>query len=41
MDTGVLSNAGRVNAASIPAIVASESSASDDSIIQLDGGMSR
>ncbi len=38
MDTGVLSNAGNVNAASIPAIVASESSATIP-IIQLDGGM--
>lgn len=37
MDTGVLSNAGRVNAASIPAIVASESSATIP-IIQLNGG---
>lgn len=38
MDTGVLSNAGRVNAASIPSIVASESQATIP-IIQLDGGM--
>lgn len=38
MDTGVLSNAGQVNAASIPAIVASESSATIP-IIQLNGGM--
>lgn len=37
MDTGVLSNAGRVNAASVPAIVASESSATIP-IIQLNGG---
>lgn len=37
MDTGVLSNAGRVNAASIPAIVASESQATIP-IIQLNGG---
>ena len=37
MDTGVLSNAGTVNAASIPAIVASESS-STIPIIQLNGG---
>ena len=37
MDTGVLSNAGNVNAASIPAIVASESGATIP-IIQLDGG---
>lgn len=37
MDTGVLSNAGRVNAASIPAIVASESGATIP-IIQLNGG---
>jgi hypothetical protein len=37
MDTGVLSNAGRVNAASIPAIVASESTATIP-IIQLNGG---
>jgi hypothetical protein len=38
MDTGVLSNTGRVNAASIPAIVASESDATIP-IIQLQGGM--
>ena len=38
MDTGVLSNAGRVNSASIPAIVASEG-ASTIPIIQLNGGM--
>jgi hypothetical protein len=38
MDTGVLSNSGNVNAASIPAIVASESSATIP-IIQLNGGM--
>lgn len=37
MDTGVLSNSGNVNAASIPAIVASESSATIP-IIQLGGG---
>lgn len=37
MDTGILSNAGRVNAASIPAIVASESQATIP-IIQLNGG---
>ncbi len=37
MDTGILSNAGRVNAASIPAIVASESQATIP-IIQLSGG---
>lgn len=37
MDTGILSNAGRVNAASIPAIVASESVATIP-IIQLGGG---
>jgi uncharacterized protein (DUF1501 family) len=37
MDTGVLSNAGNVNAASIPAIVASESGATIP-IIQLNGG---
>lgn len=37
MDTGVLSNTGRVNAASIPAIVASESTATIP-IIQLNGG---
>lgn len=37
MDTGVLSNAGNVNAASIPAIVASESVATIP-IIQLNGG---
>lgn len=37
MDTGILSNAGRVNAASVPAIVASESSATIP-IIQLNGG---
>jgi hypothetical protein len=37
MDTGILSNAGRVNAASVPAIVASESSATVP-IIQLSGG---
>ncbi|RYZ54478.1 MAG: DUF1501 domain-containing protein [Proteobacteria bacterium] len=37
MDTGVLSNTGTVNAASIPAIVASESSATIP-IIQLNGG---
>jgi uncharacterized protein (DUF1501 family) len=37
MDTGILSNAGRVNAASIPAIVASESGATIP-IIQLNGG---
>lgn len=38
MDTGVLSNSGNVNAASIPAIVASESAATIP-IIQLNGGM--
>ncbi len=38
MDTGVLSNSGNVNAASIPAIVASESTATIP-IIQLNGGM--
>jgi hypothetical protein len=38
MDTGILSNAGRVNAASIPSIVASESDATIP-IIQLAGGM--
>lgn len=37
MDTGVLSNSGTVNAASIPSIVASESSATIP-IIQLSGG---
>ncbi|MFW7381709.1 MAG: DUF1501 domain-containing protein [Oligoflexus sp.] len=37
MDTGVLSNAGNVNSASIPAIVASESQATIP-IIQLNGG---
>lgn len=37
-DTGVLSNSGRVNAASIPSIVASESSATIP-LIQLDGGL--
>lgn len=37
METGILSNAGRVNSASIPAIVASESSATIP-IIQLGGG---
>ncbi|MCX6124297.1 MAG: DUF1501 domain-containing protein [Proteobacteria bacterium] len=37
MDTGILSNAGRVNAASIPAIIASESAATIP-IIQLSGG---
>ncbi len=37
MDTAILSNAGRVNAASIPAIVASES-ADTIPIIQLNGG---
>jgi hypothetical protein len=37
MDTGILSNAGRVNSASIPAIVASESTATIP-IIQLGGG---
>ena len=37
MDTGILSNAGRVNAASIPSIVASESAATIP-IIQLSGG---
>ena len=37
MDTGILSNAGRVNAASVPAIVASESNATIP-IIQLNGG---
>lgn len=37
MDTGILSNAGRVNAASVPAIVASESNATIP-IIQLSGG---
>ena len=37
MDTGILSNSGRVNAASIPSIVASESSATIP-IIQLSGG---
>lgn len=37
MDTGILSNAGRVNAASVPAIVASESTATIP-IIQLNGG---
>lgn len=37
METGVLSNTGRVNAASIPTIVASESGATIP-IIQLDGG---
>lgn len=37
MDTGILSNAGRVNAASVPAIVASESQATIP-IIQLNGG---
>jgi hypothetical protein len=38
MDTGILSNTGRVNAASIPSIVASESDATIP-IIQLGGGM--
>lgn len=38
MDTGILSNSGRVNAASIPSIVASESQATIP-IIQLNGGM--
>jgi uncharacterized protein (DUF1501 family) len=38
MDTGILSNSGRVNAASIPAIVASESQATVP-LIQLGGGM--
>ena len=38
MDTGVLSNTGRVNAASIPAVVASESQATIP-LIQLAGGM--
>lgn len=37
MDTGILSNAGRVNAASIPSIVASESAATIP-LIQLSGG---
>jgi hypothetical protein len=37
MDTGVLSNSGRVNAASIPAIIASESQATIP-IVQLSGG---
>ena len=37
MDTGVLSNSGTVNAASIPSIIASESSATIP-IIQLNGG---
>ncbi|SMF55510.1 DUF1501 domain-containing protein [Pseudobacteriovorax antillogorgiicola] len=37
MDTGILSNAGNVNSASIPAIVASESDATIP-IIQLNGG---
>jgi len=37
MDTGILSNAGNVNAASIPSIVASESNATIP-IIQLNGG---
>lgn len=37
MDTGILSNAGRVNAASVPSIVASESTATIP-IIQLNGG---
>ena len=37
METGILSNAGRVNAASIPTIVASESAATVP-IIQLSGG---
>ncbi len=37
MDTGVLSNSGNVNAASVPAIVASESTATIP-IIQLNGG---
>ncbi len=37
MDTGILSNAGRVNSASIPAIVASESTATIP-VIQLSGG---
>ena len=36
MDTGILSNTGEVNSASIPAIVASE--ASNVPIIQLNGG---
>jgi hypothetical protein len=38
MDTGILSNSGQVNAASIPSIVASESTATIP-IIQLNGGM--
>lgn len=38
MDTGILSNSGQVNAASIPSIVASESAATIP-IIQLNGGM--
>ena len=38
MDTGILSNSGRVNAASIPAIVASQSQATIP-VIQLNGGM--
>lgn len=38
MDTGILSNTGRVNAASIPSIIASESDATIP-IIQLGGGM--
>jgi hypothetical protein len=38
MDTSILSNSGRVNAASIPSIVASESQATIP-IIQLNGGM--
>lgn len=37
MDTGILSNAGRVNAASIPSIVSSESAATIP-LIQLSGG---
>ena len=37
METGILSNSGRVNAASIPAIVASESGATIP-VIQLNGG---
>jgi hypothetical protein len=37
MDTGILSNAGRVNAASIPSIIASESIATIP-LIQLNGG---
>lgn len=38
MDTGILSNNGRVNAASIPSIIASESSATIP-VIQLSGGL--